>query len=60
MDEHSHSHDEIHMPAPSIAPLLLASGMTLTLVGLLSPVLLVVGVVLLVGGIAMWVLTQAS
>lgn len=59
MDEHSHSHDEIHMPAPSIAPLLLAAGMTLTLVGLLSATLLVVGVVLLIAGVGMWVLTQS-
>lgn len=59
MDEHTHSHDEIHMPAPSIAPLLLAAGMTLTLVGLLSTTLLVVGVVLLIAGIGMWVLTQS-
>jgi hypothetical protein len=60
MEEHSHSNDEIHMPAPSIAPLLLAAGMTLTLVGLLSTPLLVIGVILLIAGIGLWVLTQSS
>jgi len=59
MDEQTHSqHDEIHMPTPSIAPLVLASGMALTLVGLLSKPLLVIGIILLVAGISLWVLTQ--
>ena len=58
MDQHPNSHDEIHMPAPSIAPLLVAAGMTLALVGLLSTPLLVIGLVILLAGIGMWVLTQ--
>jgi hypothetical protein len=58
MEQHSKEHDEIHMPAPSIAPLLVAAGMTLTLVGLLSTSLLVVGVLILLSGIAMWVLVK--
>ncbi len=59
MEHHSDSHDEIHMPTPSIAPLLVAAGMTLTLVGILSAPLLALGLLLLLGGIAMWVLTQS-
>lgn len=59
MEQHPNSHDEVHMPAPSIAPLLVAAGMTLTLVGILSTPLLVLGLILLLGGIAMWVLTQS-
>jgi hypothetical protein len=58
MDHHSDTHDEIHMPAPSIAPLLVAAGMTLSLVGLLSTPLLVIGLVILLAGIGLWVLTQ--
>jgi hypothetical protein len=58
MEDHSHSHDEIHMPAPSIAPLLLSAGMTLTLVGLLSTPLLIVGIILTIIGAGLWVLTQ--
>jgi hypothetical protein len=57
MEEHSGSHDEIHLPSPSIAPLVVAAGLALTLVGLLTLPLLVIGVVTLVAGIAMWVLS---
>jgi hypothetical protein len=59
MDEHSQSqHEEIHMPAPSMAPVVLAAGMALTLIGVLSTALLAIGVILLVAGIGLWVLTQ--
>lgn len=57
MDEHPDAHEEVHMPPPSIAPLLVAAGMALSLIGLLSTPLLVIGVVTLAGGIAMWVLS---
>ena len=59
MEQHHDTHDEIHMPATSIAPLLVAAGMTFTLVGILSTPLLVLGVILLLGGIAMWVLAPS-
>ena len=55
-NEHTDAHEEIHLPAPSVAPLVVAAGMTLTLVGLLVPVLLIVGLLLLAGGIGMWAL----
>lgn len=47
------------MPAPSIAPLLVSAGMTLTLVGLLASPLLVLGIVVLIIGIGLWVLVPA-
>jgi hypothetical protein len=58
MEDHSHAHDEIHMPAPSAAPIILSAGMTLTMVGLLSTPLLVVGIILTLIGAGLWVLTQ--
>lgn len=45
---------EIHLPEPSIAPLIVAAGMTLTLSGILSPVLLFLGILLLAAGVGMW------
>jgi hypothetical protein len=56
MEQHAGGQDEIHMPAPSIAPLVVAAGMTLTLVGLLATPLLVIGIVTLLTGIGLWVL----
>jgi hypothetical protein len=54
-DEHSAlEHEEIHLPPPSFAPIIIAAGATLTLTGLLSPVLLIFGVVILLGGIGIW------
>jgi hypothetical protein len=47
-------HEEIHLPAPSAAPIIVGAGMTLTLTGILSPMLLILGVVLLAIGIGMW------
>ena len=61
MESHDHmdhnSHDEIHLPDPSIAPLIVAAGMTFALVGLLELGLLILGVVLLMIGIALWIWT---
>ena len=47
-------HEEIHLPPPSFAPIIVAAGAALTLTGLLSPVLLALGVVLLLAGIGIW------
>mgnify|MGYP001216157087 CR=1 FL=1 len=47
---------EIHLPEPSIAPLLVAAGMTLILTGLLWPVLLFLGLIALAAGIGIWAL----
>lgn len=47
---------EIHLPSPSPAPIIVAAGMTLILTGLLSPVLLFVGVGLLALGVGIWAL----
>jgi len=45
---------EIHLPEPSFAPIIVAAGMTLTLAGILSPVLLFLGIPLLAVGVGMW------
>jgi hypothetical protein len=55
-NKHTDTHEEIHLPAPSIAPLIVAAGMTLTLVGVLVPALLILGLPLLATGIGMWAL----
>lgn len=51
------SHDEIHMPPPSFAPIVVAAGMTLTLMGLLNTLLLIIGAVILAVGVGMWAFT---
>jgi heme/copper-type cytochrome/quinol oxidase subunit 3 len=52
-DRHDHG-DEIHLPSPSIAPLFAGIGVTLALLGLLAPLLGVIGVVILaVSGLKM-------
>ncbi len=48
------SHEEIHLPGPSAAPIIVAAGMTLSLLGLLNALFLIVGIVTLVVGIAFW------
>lgn len=45
---------EIHLPGPSPAPIIVAAGMTLVVTGLLSPILLFIGIGLLVLGIGIW------
>jgi len=48
--------EEVHLPGPSILPLLTAVGITLTLVGLTTFVeFLVVGLILTVVCIALWI-----
>jgi hypothetical protein len=48
--------DEIHLPGPSIQPLLLAFGITIAIVGITTFfVLVVAGVVLSIGTIAVWI-----
>lgn len=55
MSEHTTDpHEDIHLPAPSAAPIVVAAGMTLALTGIVSPVLLLLGVLLLAVGIGMW------
>jgi hypothetical protein len=50
------SHEAIHLPPPSIWPLVLAVGIALLLLGLvLNLALLIVGVLITVGSLALWV-----
>jgi len=48
------NHDEIHMPSPSAAPIVVAAGMTLVLTGLIVTGLLIIGAILLAVGVGMW------
>lgn len=52
--ERTEHQEEIHLPAPSAAPILVAAGMTLTLAGLVTPLALIVGLMLLAAGIGIW------
>ncbi|MDQ3851012.1 MAG: hypothetical protein M3296_10420 [Actinomycetota bacterium] len=48
--------EEIHLPGPSLHPVLLTVGITLTLVGVtIAPVLVLAGVVLTVAVMAKWI-----
>lgn len=46
-----HEGEEIHLPPPSIAPLIVGAGATLVVIGLIAPLLLVVGVPLTLFGL---------
>jgi hypothetical protein len=55
MDHNAHDHDEIHLPNPSIAPIIVALGTTLTAVGLITNLpMMVIGIVTLIIGLAIW------
>ena len=48
--------EDIHIPGPSIQPLLLTVGITMTLLGVtISPVLLVAGLILTVAVLFAWI-----
>ena len=48
--------EEIHLPGPSIQPILLAFGITLGIVGITTTIVLVIaGVVLSLGVIVVWI-----
>jgi hypothetical protein len=48
--------EEIHLPGPSVLPVLLAVGLTIALIGVtLSPILVVAGGVLSIGVIVRWI-----
>ena len=59
MENNTHHHsEEIHLPSPSIAPIIVAMGMTFGLVGLLSPSFLIAGGSILAVGIGIWAFTS--
>jgi hypothetical protein len=52
----SEAEHEIHLPSPSIWPLILAAGITLLLFGIPTNYLFsLVGTILIVGGLAGWI-----
>ena len=53
--EDGHTHDEPHMPAPSLSPIILAAGMTALVFGLVfGPIVLVLGVLGIAAGLGTW------
>jgi hypothetical protein len=55
-DESHESHEAIHLPPPSIWPVVLAVGLSVLLLGLVLNVpLLIVGTVITVASLALWV-----
>lgn len=58
MEHEPTEHEEIHLPPPSIAPIIVAGGITLAAVGLINLPLFVVGAVMLVIGLALWAFTR--
>jgi hypothetical protein len=53
---HGEGHEAIHLPPPSIWPLVLALGIALVLTGLiLNLVVVIAGIVLALGATALWV-----
>ena len=55
MEQNAHDHEEIHLPSPSIAPIIVALGTTLTTVGLIDNLpMMVIGIITLVIGLAIW------
>jgi hypothetical protein len=59
MDHHAADQEEIHLPPPSIAPIIVAGGITLTLVGVLNLSLFIVGLITLAIGIAIWTFSRS-
>ncbi|MCC6904748.1 MAG: hypothetical protein IT326_02830 [Anaerolineae bacterium] len=53
-NEQDVEHSEIHLPAPSAAPLVVAAGATIAAFGVLSSGLILVGLIVLAIGIGMW------
>ena len=54
--ESAEGHEAIHLPPPSIWPVVLAIGIAAVLLGLvLNRVVLIVGVLITAGSIALWV-----
>jgi hypothetical protein len=53
--------EEIHLPGPSILPLLLAAGITLALVGVtVSIILVVLGLAITIPAIVLWIRTTRA
>ena len=56
-DPHAgHEEEHIHMPAPSLSPILLAFGLTAGVFGIvLGPIVMVIGIILTVLGLGTWI-----
>ncbi len=56
-DTHTaHEEEHIHMPAPSLSPILLAFGLTGAVFGIIfGPIVMILGVILTVVGLGTWI-----
>lgn len=52
----THEEEHIHMPAPSLSPILLAFGLTAAVFGIIfGPVVMIIGIILTVLGLGTWI-----
>ena len=59
-DAHDKDEDEIHLPAPSLSPLIISVGVTLACFGLLAtPILIAVGGAIFLVGLVTWLIDDA-
>ena len=60
MAAHDEDETEIHLPAPSFSPAIIAVGVTIACFGLLStPILIALGLVIFLAGLATWLIDDA-
>ena len=60
MAAHDEDETEIHLPAPSFSPAIIAVGVTIACFGLLStPILIALGLVIFLVGLATWLIDDA-
>lgn len=53
--------EEIHMPGPSILPILLAAGITLSLIGItISIILVILGLAIVIPVVVIWIRSTIS
>lgn len=57
---HDEDETEIHLPAPSFSPAIIAVGVTIACFGLLStPILIALGLLIFLAGLATWLIDDA-
>lgn len=56
-----HAEEHIHMPSPSLSPILLAFGLTAAVFGIiLGAVVLIIGIILTVVGLGTWIYDEVQ
>jgi hypothetical protein len=53
--------EQLHLPGPSLLPVIVAAGITFALVGIVvNPAICILGVILTIGGIVKWIADTRS